>query len=51
MMTAANLWGKDEDNPFDFARECRQVVRSTVASSAPLSLDVPHAIMVDRGRH
>ena len=27
MGAAANLWGKDEDNPFEFARECRQLVR------------------------
>ena len=33
LMTAANLWGKDEDNHFGFARECRRVQLS--ASQLP----------------
>jgi hypothetical protein len=53
MLVTANLWGKDEDNPFEFARECRQVVRALTAASHPITLSLggPLAILVDRGRH
>jgi hypothetical protein len=39
-MIAANLWGKDEDNLFDFSREWRQVLSARSYVTLPASHSV-----------
>ena len=45
-MVAANLWGKDEDNPFEFSRESRQVVRSQLQLPHPTLFSMTVLVVV-----